>query len=377
MLIRGAHLWSEREGADGVAKGFLALPHRLYRDDPRWIPEQPDEVLRAFSPANRWHEHGAAHTFCLPGRARAAVFLDGRAAIDGERAAFFGYWESAGELEADRALFRRVADWARARGATRLYGPINFSTAHAYRVLLSAEPDALPFPGEPYNPTWYGAQLAALGFALERRYLTQHIDRGRARASLDRHARLRQRLEARGYRFSVIDDGEWLGRLDQLRVLADAMFAGNLAYTPFGADAFSAAFGASLLRRLWRELSVIAHAPNGEIAGFFLVYPHYGPLVGQGAGAARIAPAALDYARDAAKLPPRARRCALLKTVAVSPKYRGRGVAEALSAWLLERSEPLCDELLGALIREDNASRRLSAGETPALRWYGLYSKAL
>jgi hypothetical protein len=33
--------------------------------------------------------------------------------------------------------------------------------------------------------------------------------------------------------------------------------------------------------------------------------------------------------------------------------------------------------LWGALIREDNASRRLSMGETPALRWYGLYSKAI
>ncbi|HEX8953765.1 MAG TPA: GNAT family N-acetyltransferase, partial [Polyangia bacterium] len=140
---------------------------------------------------------------------------------------------------------------------------------------------------------------------------------------------------------------------------------------------FAAAFGARLLRSLWRELSVLAHAPNGDLAGFFLVYPHYGPLVVQAAGAARVAPSQLDYRRDAARLGPRASRVALLKTVAVNPTYRGRGVAEAMSAWLLERSEPVCDQLLGALIREDNASRRLSAGETPALRWYGLYSLAL
>jgi GNAT superfamily N-acetyltransferase len=67
----------------------------------------------------------------------------------------------------------------------------------------------------------------------------------------------------------------------------------------------------------------------------------------------------------------------VLKTVAVHPKYRGRGVAEALSAWLLERTLLLCDELLGALIREDNASRRLSAGGAPALRWYGLYERPI
>ncbi len=368
---------AERAGTDGVAEGFLALPHALYRDDPRWIPEEPDAVARAFSPANRWHVLRAARTFCAPERARAAAFFDPRCAIDGTPAAFFGYWESAGDLDADRALFARVAEWARAHGAERLYGPINFSTANGYRVLLSAEPDALPFPGEPYNPAWYGAQLEALGFALERRYLTQHIDRERAQASLERHRRLRQRLEARGYRFSPIDADEWLARLDELALLADAMFAGNFAYTPLPPGEFAAAFGARLLARLWRELSVVAHAPNGEIAGFFLVYPHYGPLVVQGAGQARVAPSAVDYARDVARLPAAAARTALLKTVAVNPKYRGRGVAEAMSAWLLERSAPLCDELLGALIREDNASRRLSAGETPALRWYGLYGKAL
>ncbi|MGZ3407677.1 MAG: hypothetical protein ACXVAN_14605, partial [Polyangia bacterium] len=101
--------------------GFLELPHQLYRDDPRWIPEEPDAVARAFSPANRWLQTGMAQPFCLPGRARAAAFFDPRCAIDGAPAAFFGYWESVGDLEADRALFARVVEWARARGAARLY----------------------------------------------------------------------------------------------------------------------------------------------------------------------------------------------------------------------------------------------------------------
>ncbi len=361
-------------GTAGPAEGFAELPHQLYAADPRWIPEERADVMRAFSPANPWHQTGSAHTFCAPGRARAAAFFDPRCTVDGAAAAFFGYWESAGEPEADRALFARVIDWARQRGAARLYGPINFTTALGYRVLLSAEADALPFPGEPYNPAWYGERLRALGFQIDRRYLTQLVDRQRARASLDRYRPLRARLEARGYRFSCISDRKWLGRLEELHALADRMFAGNFAYTPFPFAQFAAAYGPSMLRRLWRELSVIAHAPNGDIAGFFLVYPHYGPVVVQAAGAARVCVGELDYDQHAPRL---GSRVALLKTVAVHPRYRGRGVAEALSAWLLERSEPLCDQLYGALIREDNASRRLSVGETPALRWYGLYSMAL
>lgn len=367
----------ERAGSAGVDDAFVALPHQLYAGDPRWIPEEPAAVARAFSTANRWHERGHARTFVVPGRARVAAFFDPGAAVDGAPAAFFGYFETDGEPSVDRALFDRVEAWARAAGATHLYGPINFTTALGYRVLLDAEPDALPFPGEPYNPPWYGEELRALGFTLERRYLTQHVDRARAAATLERRRPLLARLERRGYRFGEIADDEWMARLPELHALADRMFAGNFAYTPMAYPEFAAAFGEGLLRRRWRELSGIAHAPNGDIAGFFLVFPHWGPLVVQGAGEARLCPSALDYARDARRLDGRSARIAVLKTVAVHPAYRRRGVAEALSAWLLARAATACDELWGALIREDNASRRLSTGETPALRWYGLYGKRL
>lgn len=337
----------ERDGTAGVHEAFLALPHQLYRDDPRWIPEEPAAVARAFSPANGWHEGRRARTFVVPERARVAAFFDPRCTVDGAAAAFFGYWETDGEPDADRALFARVAEWATEQGATRLYGPINFTTALGYRVLLDAERDAVPFPGEPYNPPWYGPELQSLGFALERRYLTQVLDRALVQATVDRHRPLLSRLEKRGYRLGTIDDAEWFARLPELHTLADAIFAGNFAYAPMPFTEFAAAFGTRLLRRCWRELSLIAHAPDGAIAGFCLVYPH------------------LD------------RRVAILKTIAVNPAWRARGVAEAMTVWMLERALTMCDQVWGALIREDNASRRLATGGTPALRWYGLYGKAL
>jgi ribosomal protein S18 acetylase RimI-like enzyme len=337
----------ERDGTAGVDEAFLALPHQLYREDRRWIPEEPAAVERAFSPANRWHDGRRARTFVVPGRARAAAFFDPSFTVDGTAAAFFGYFETNGDRDADGTLFGRIADWARGQGATRLYGPINFTTALGYRVLLDAERDAVPFAGEPYNPPWYGPELQSLGFALERRYLTQTLDRALVAATVDRHQPLLLRLGKRGYRFATIGDDEWLARLPELHTLADSIFAGNFAYAPMPFSEFAAAFGTRLLRRRWRELSLIAHAPDGALAGFCLVYPH------------------LDG------------RVAILKTIAVNPKYRARGVAEAMAVFTLERALTACDEVWGALIREDNASRRLAPVETPALRWYGLYAKSL
>jgi ribosomal protein S18 acetylase RimI-like enzyme len=369
---------AEEAGTASLADGFAALPARLYAGDGAWIPEDAEALARAFSAANPWHTGRFARTFCVPGQARAAGFFDpSLRADDGAPAAFFGYWESDGDRQAACAVLARVAQWARDRGAATLYGPIQFNTALGYRVRLSAEPGATPFVGEPYNPSWYGDELSALGLSLARRYLTQRIDGASARVSLERYRPLQARLERRGYRFVAIDEAMWLSRLDELHALANRMFAANFAYTPIGREQFVAAYGPSLLRKLWRDLSVLALAPDGEVAGFFLVYPDYGPLVAQSAGAARLSPGALDFDRHAPLLGPRGPQRALLKTVAVHPAYRARGLAEALSAWLLERATTRCDELFGALIREDNASRRLSAGETQALRWYGLYSLAL
>ncbi|WP_456247378.1 GNAT family N-acetyltransferase [Longispora urticae] len=356
---------------------FLSLPHQIYRSDPAWIPEEPAQVAHAFSAANRWHEARSARTFCLAGRARAAVFLDPACRVGGEACAFFGYWESAGDMDADRRLFSRIIEWATAAGAARLYGPIDFGTAFGYRVLLSAEPDGLPFAGEPYTPTWYGPRLQALGLRLEQRYQTWRFDSRGARAALAHYQPHQRRLEADGYRFSSVSGAQWLSRYAELHQLVNAAFADNFAFTPTDLPEFAAAFGANMLRRVWGDLSVLAQGPGGEIVGFLLAYPHYGPLIVQGAGTARIRPDDLDFQRHGPQILGHGNRCAIIKTLAVHPAHRRSGLAKALVAWTFHHGASRCDEYLGALIREDNASRLLCPTNSVALREYGLYSVRL
>jgi ribosomal protein S18 acetylase RimI-like enzyme len=367
----------ESAGGERLPAGFLELPAAIYRDDPRYIPEDPDELRALFGSDNPWFGHGVARAFCIPGRARAAAFRPHGLAVAGRPAALFGFWDSAGDQDANAAVIARVRSWAAAHGAVELYGPANFSTALAYRLRLSAHDRGLPFPGEPYNPPCYANQLEALGLRLVRRYVTQIFHEAGLRALAEHKLPIFKRLERQGYSFERLEPDRWQRQAGALLELANAVFAENFAFTPLTSREFGARFGSGFAARLTPEGSVIAYGPDGELAGICLTMPHYGPLVAQAAGTARVRTSDLCCARHAAELARHGPPSWVLKTIGTSPAHRRRGVADAMVGAMLQRGLRLgLTTLFGALIREDNPSRRLTRGHQ-AERWYGLYRAPL
>ncbi len=358
--------------------GFVELPHLVFADDPDWIPEDPAAVERAFDPSSAWFRQGQAETFCIPGKARAAAFFQPDLRVDDQRVAFFGYWCTAGDRDADASLFADVEAWAADRGAEALYGPINFTTYGNYRLLLSMEADdATPFPDEPYNPATWPETLEALGYAVDQHYLTQVgvIQAGLFVAQLKKPAI--DALLAEGYRVESFPHGAWLDRLREVHGIVDAIFGQNFAYSPLSYEAFASKCGEDFIRRTDPEVSTACYAPDGALAGFFLVYPHYGPLVRQGAGADRVAVTALDFATHHPDLAGRPWRGAIAKTVGTDPRHRGKGVMAALTAGMFARGEGRYEHWYGAMIRKGNASKNYASGNTTGERWYGLFRKGL
>ena len=360
-----------RDGVSGVDDAFVELPPLVYADDPRWIPEEPPVVRSAFSSANDWFATCAAITMCAPDAARLAVFRANDCCVDGHPAAFFGYWEHRSAASSSEQLFREARAWARKQGAIRLYGPINFTTHGAYRLLVDAEPGAQPFVGEPYNPAAYPALLESLGFRVARRYITQ-ISNGALdtrRIDLARGA-----LLDAGYTLTPLDGSLWRAMLPELKPLADAMFAHNFAFTPISYESFARGYGESVARRMCPRTSLVARGPRGDIAGFVLVYPDYGPLVAQSAGSARVAQSSLSFTEHAPLLEQGRPRTAIVRTIAVAPEHRARGLSHALGAAVVASGTAHYDRWIGALIRDDNPSRRFGDTQTHAIRRYALYA---
>jgi len=366
----------ERPGHEGFPDAFAQLPAQIYADEPMWIPEHARALAASFTADNPWFERGRARTFCIPSRARLAAFattVAGRDQVWG----FFGYWESAGDAPADAAIFARAEQWLTEQGAQRVYGPVNFSTYGNYRLRTSAEPDAIPFPGEPFNPSSYPAALERLGYEVDSTYMTQMAPNVVAAAVREARWSEYERVIASGYRIEALSHQLWLGRLAALHPLVNATFADNHAFTPSTASVFEQQCGEAFIRRTCPHTSVVAFGPDDEIAGFFLVYPHYGPLVVQSAGAARIDVAELDYERHMPMLQARGAVAAVCRTVAVAPAHRHKGLMTALTLSQFERGDSLYATWYGALIRSDNRSGRYAQDHVTGLRNYALYGKDL
>ena len=368
---------ASRDGKDGVSDAFLELPSKVYASDPNWIPEEPESVSRAFSGENPWFAGRAARTFVVDGLARAAAFYDPALEINGERVAFFGYWESAGDAGADRAVMDDLRAWAREQGAQRLYGPIQFTTAHTYRFVVATEPNAMPMPAEPYNPLHYAGRIEALGFVVERRYLTLIVSAKDAARTYEKRAALHERLVSIGYRFEPLTAHVWMQNLDELYAVVESSFQDNFAYAPMTRAQFRVVAGESIARKLAPEVSSIVHAPSGEIAGFAVANPHYGPLIVASAGASRVRASDLSYEVHAPMLAKRGPLDYVLKTVCLVPEHQKVGLGAVVVALFGKKHVDAGGaRVFGALTREDGVPRHLTAG-IDGERWYALYSGAL
>ena len=364
-----------RSGTSGVHDAFVELPRIVYADDPMWIPEEEPPLRRAFSCANPWFASGSAVTLCIPGYARLAVFRQQGLTIDGEAAAWFGFFESIDDARAATLLLAEAATWARGQGADVLYGPIDFNTFGRYRVRVSAEPDAVPFPGEPYNPAYYAPLLERAGFHVAREYVTQI---GRIKPQpLEAQREMVRAVAGAGYTLEPLDGAAWLAALPELHRKADEIFADSFGYTPVSYEQFASGYGASVAKRLCARTSVLARGPDGDLAGFFLVYPHYGPLAIQGSALGRVPASELSYEAHDPILVAAGCVQAVGKTVGVAPKHRGRGLMDALGASVVERGIGRYDCWIGAMIRADNPSRRFGAKHMDFERTYALYRQPL
>lgn len=361
------------EGGE-LPEGFLELPRQIYGDDPAWIPEDAASVAAQFRAANPWFEKGRAMVACRPGQGRVAAFRVPGQCIDDEDVAYFGFFECVNDPSVARALLDEVETWARSQGATRVYGPINFSTFGAYRFRLEGFAEGV-FPGEPYNPPYYPELLRASGFAQPEalRYLSFPIDIPVLLASSrSEYDAIRPVVESR-LRIERLTAETWMANLDAFYLLVDEVFGQNFGYAPISREHFRQLMGQPFADKLCPYSSTVAWAPDGRIAGFFLTQPDYSPLMNQQAGAAR--QSSVSFERDFPRLPQP--RTVLLRTVGVHPEFRRMGLSIYLGLEGCRLAQEQYGRVIATLLKTDNPSTRFPRRHTNAPRSYGLFTKSL
>jgi len=149
---------------------FLALPFRLYRDCPQWVPPLEIDARLVFDRRRYpFYKHSDAAFFLAEDDAgqvigRIAV-LENRNhnAFNHEKTAFFYLFECENQRDAALGLFEAAFDWARQRGLEQIKGPKGFSPFDGMGLLVKGF-EHRPAFGIPYNLPYYAELIEAAGF---------------------------------------------------------------------------------------------------------------------------------------------------------------------------------------------------------------------
>jgi len=234
--------------------------------------------------------------------------------------------------------------WLRARGCTRVLGPMELCTWFTYRAVLGP----MDFPAFPLEIDASPSPWRAAGYGQVAHYNSILVPHG---PLYERFGGTQARLEAQGYRFRPLDMSGFEADLEIAWGLSCAAFAEAYAYVELPWPVFFALYS-GYRAYLDPRLSCLAFEPDGTSAGYYFNFA--GPSF-EGA------------------------RTAIYKTVAVHPRARGQRVAAALLERAHRESEALgmTGGMVHALMWYQAGSQFLGAGGERVIREYALFGKDL
>lgn len=170
-------------GAD--LKAFIDLPWRLYANDPNWVPPLKAEVKELLTPGkNPFFGHAEAQYFLARRNGkvvgRISAHIDHLALAQpveqgmGPGTGNFGLFEAEDDATG-KALIATAEDWLRAKGMTRVLGPISLSIWEEPGLLVSGH-DHPPTVMMGHNSPTYQAMIEGAGYVPVKQLKTYELD---------------------------------------------------------------------------------------------------------------------------------------------------------------------------------------------------------
>lgn len=266
---------------DEPFEAFLELPARVYADDPKWIPPLRAEVARQTDPERAIVDGHHARNFVAhrgePAVARCSAIINPELRLDGHVVGQVGFFEALDDGEAVTALLDEATGWLKEQGIHTVWGPMNYSIWHAYRLMTRGF-ETEPFLGEPYNPPYYPTLFEAYGFAPHARWYSWDLALPHLKGMQMASEQLKgPYLDEGGYRYEPfrMDDKGFAEDMERAHTVLSDAFSPNLGFTPLPFAEFAAIFG-GMRAFLVPELSPFAVDPEGATIGVGYLFPDVG-----------------------------------------------------------------------------------------------------
>jgi len=331
---------------------FIQLPYELYRGDPYWVPPlRADERNKLDRAKHPFWAHAASEIFLArrddrPVGRMVAIHDRFWEETNHEKAAYWGWFECANDREAAKALFEAAASWARARGCTRLIGPMSPNPSDVVGTQISGF-DGMPAIMMPYNPSYHDELIQACGNRTWKDLVAWLLDSPEVPARLER---IMPRIEERGgFKLREIDMKDYENEVQRFAELYNHFERVNELYTPMSPPE---------VVRLAKDLKpaidpavVFFVEIEGKLIGTLLAIPDLS--VGLRAAYGRLFPFGIFRLLAARKKVNRVR----VLSMGVHEDYRNRGIDLAMYYYAYKRGVPR--GYLGAemsWVEEDNVS---------------------
>ena len=314
---------------------FIKFPWKIYKNDPAWVPPLVIERKEFLSRKHPFYEHGDAALFL----ARAGGEIVGRImasddpnynALHQANVGCFGLFESIDDQAVANALFEAAAGWIRRKGREEIIGPIDYSTNYVCGLLIDGFQHS-PTLLTSHNPPYYRQLIE--GWEFEKAidlYAWWFSDFAEAAARLRRlTSRMKDRQPA-SIRPADLKNLEKEGR--RIREIYNEAWEKNWGFVPF-AEREIDYMTKELKPIVESDLTLLAEV-EGQPVGFILAVRDINVVLqkingrltwfGLPIGLIKL----LYYRRRIKK--------GRLIALGVIPKYRRRGVAEALVLRIIE-----------------------------------------
>ncbi|GIX29898.1 MAG: hypothetical protein KatS3mg124_0370 [Porticoccaceae bacterium] len=252
---------------------FLALPERLYADDPHWVAPLRWEQHRRLFGANPLFHHAECQAFLALRAGRTVGRITAQLdrlyeAVHGRKVGFFGMFEAEDDPAVAAALFAAAEGWLAARGAVEVQGPFNLSINEEVGLLVAGF-DSPPFVLMGHGRPWYPRLVEAAGYRPAKDLLTYVV-----RPDFEAPPAMRRLLarQGRALRVRPLDRRRRAAEFELLRELFNDAWAENWGFVPFTREEFAEV--AALFGALLDDHNVQIAELDGVPAAFIAVLPN-------------------------------------------------------------------------------------------------------
>lgn len=353
-------------------KRFVHFPRNIYKNDPFWVPPLLHEEKQFLNPkTGPFFNHGEAQYILAYKNGRPAGRISAHVNHQYERyhdhqTGFFGFFECIDDPAVADVLIEQAAAWLKARGKSRMLGPMSFGLYDASGMLCDGF-DTPPTLLTSYNPPYYDRLMTASGLKREVDWYAFRVHKDvPIKPSM---YRIRKRImNSKEFRIETVD----LDELDRIKTDINTIFSEawreNWGHVPLTDEQLNH-FVQELKQVVVPELSYLAYN-HSRCIGFSLSIKDINPALRAANG--RLLPVGLIKLLWALRSIDRLRTFAM----GVLKEYRNRGIDIAFYLNTIEKgrqmgyNESECSLIVESNHRMINALSHLSAEPYKTFRFY-------